>query len=126
MYVKIKNFTRLYKKWFPHVGTFAVVKKKSSGELRLLIKNNSPWGDYSTVCDSKALDVFIWLGRYLALKGKLPRHLALEEIAVGAQRTSKAIREVIATEIYQSIPHPSVAEFVEKLTEKPARNKENV
>lgn len=50
--------------------------------------------------DTHAKDVFVWFGRYLALKGKLPRNLALEEIAIGAQRTAKAIREVNAMEVF--------------------------
>ena len=102
-HVKLSNYNRLYQKWWPHVGRLAVVKKKTTGKLQLLIQNESMWGDYSTVCDTRAVDVFVWLGRYLALKGKLPRQIALEEIAVGAQRTSKAIREVIATEVFSEL-----------------------
>lgn len=87
------------KKWFHHVGTFYVVKKKN-GELKLK-GDFSP--DHAAISDSHIQDVFIWLGRYLALKGKLPRHIKLDEIAVGSQRTTKAIHSVMANEIYESI-----------------------
>lgn len=94
-----------YSKTLHHVGSFRVVKKrKGNGELRMIIER--PWWmvddnprEWTTLTDSHVKDVFVWLGRYLALKGKLPRNLSLEEIAVGAQRTAKAIREVNAVEI---------------------------
>lgn len=57
--------------------------------------------------DSHVKDAFVWLGRYLALKGKLPRNLTLEQIAVGAQRTAKAIREVNAVELLVNEVGPS-------------------
>lgn len=86
----------LRKKWFRHVGEFRLVKTKS-GEYRL--KCNGP--EYAAISDSHIKDVFIWLGRYLALKNKLPRHIRLEEIAVGSQRTTKAIQQTIGVEMYQ-------------------------
>jgi hypothetical protein len=77
-----------------------VVRKKSNGELRLIVAQER-YGDYASISDSHALDVFIWLGRYLAQKGKLPRHVILDEIAIRAQRVSKDIRAVVATEHFQ-------------------------
>lgn len=86
------------KKWFHHVGVLRVVKTKS-GELRMR-GPESP--EHACMGDRHLLDVFVWLGRYLALKGKLPKHVALEEIAVKAQRVPRAIREVVAAEIYDN------------------------
>ncbi len=60
-------------------------------------------GEWTTLTDCHVKDVFVWLGRYLALKGKLPRNMTLEQIAVGAQRTAKAIREVNACEMFAQI-----------------------
>lgn len=87
------------KKWFRHVGTLFIVKKPC-GEIR--IKGpHSP--EYSAMSDRNVQDVFIWLGRYLAMKGKLPRHIKLEEIAVGSSRTTQAIRSVVANEIFETL-----------------------
>ncbi len=96
-----KDVRFIYSKWFHHVGTMRAVVKKKSGEMILVFQDGIGGGEYDTITDSHALDVFIWLGRYLAKKGKLPRHLALDEIAVKIQRSSKDIRAVIATEHYQ-------------------------
>jgi len=71
-----------------------------SWELVMVSRDNQN-GEYSTIGDYHALEVFIWLGRYLAKKGKLPRHLALDATAVKAQRVSKDIRAIIATEHFQ-------------------------
>lgn len=91
-------------KTFHHVAVFRIVKKKEgNGELRMV--THSPWWagnerEWASLTDSHVKDVFVWLGRYLAMKGKLPRNFSLEEIAVGAQRTAKAIREINASEIF--------------------------
>lgn len=95
-----KVYSFMFQKRLRGFGGFIIAKNKKTGELRALENHGWPNG-YSTLTDSRLQDIFIWIGRYLALKGKLPRHLALEEIAVGAQRTSKAIREVIATEHFE-------------------------
>lgn len=95
-----RDISYIYSKWFHHMGTMRVVRKKSNSEL-ILVGDREPGSVFDTIGDSHALDVFIWLGRYLAKKGKLPRHLALDEIAVKVQRSSKDIRAVIATEHYQ-------------------------
>lgn len=108
--LKWSNTTKKFSKSLHHVGLFRVVKKKDgNGEYRMVVC--APWwsgvkDDWHTLTDTHVMDVFLWLGRYLALKGKLPRHLSLEAIAVGAQRTSKAIREVVATEIYAAARVP--------------------
>lgn len=91
-----------YSKWFHHFGTMRVVKKRSNGQLILVKDENHFYGEYRTITDSHARDVFVWLGRYLALKGRLPRHLTLEMVAVGSQRTTKAIREVVAMEVLKT------------------------
>lgn len=98
-----KDFNYVYSKWFHHIGTMRVVRKKTNGELRLIICHGFGTDDVHSLTDSHALDVFIWLGRYLAQKGKLPRHLALDETAVKAQRVSKDIRSIIANEHYQLV-----------------------
>lgn len=90
--------------WFHHVAVFRIVQKKEGNkELRMI--THSPWWmkddrEWASLTDSHVKNVFVWLGRYLAMKGKLPRNYSLEEIAVGAQRTAKAIREVNACEIF--------------------------
>lgn len=87
-------------KWFHHVGTLYVVKNKSTGELRMK-------GDFSqercAISDSHIKEVFIWLGRYLAIKGKLPRHISLDLIAAQSTRTTKGIREVMAKEMFEEL-----------------------
>jgi hypothetical protein len=50
--------------------------------------------------DSHVRDVFIWFGRYLAMKGKLPRSVLLDEVAVRSGRVTKDIRGVLAMEEY--------------------------
>ncbi len=94
------------KKWFHRVGTFRIVKPmRGKGDLRMVScqpRNFHGYDEWHTLTDSHVKDVFVWLGRYLAMKGKLPKNLALEEIAVGAQRTAKAIREVNAIDIYRN------------------------
>ena len=97
MKLERKQITRKFSKWFHHMGTMRVVVKRSTGEM-ILVSSEDRAGPYWSIADSHALDVFIWLGRYLALKGKLPRHLSLDGIAVATQRASKDIRAVIATE----------------------------
>lgn len=101
-----------YSKFLSHVGKFRVVKKKNgNGELRMVVE--APWwmtgkpDEWTTMTDTNVKDTFVWIGRYLALKGKLPRNLSLEEIAVGVQRTAKAIREVNAMEILAVEAGPS-------------------
>lgn len=95
----------VHSKWFHHVGTFKIRKRKN-GDLRLHIRD-SPMclgkGNEASLTDSHVKDVFVWLGRYLAIKGKLPKHLALEEIAVRSNRTTKAIRSVVANEVYNDV-----------------------
>lgn len=109
MSVKLKreNCWLKYSKTLHHVGTFRVVQKKEGNkELRMVI--HAPWWiagdkasrDWTSMTDTNVKDCFVWLGRYLALKGKLPRNVALEELAVGAQRISKGIREVNAMEVF--------------------------
>lgn len=101
-----QNCSLKFSKSLHHVGRFRVVKKiGGNGEFRMVIEE--PWWTrsktserWTTLTDSHVKDVFVWLGRYLALKGKLPRNLTLEQIAVGAQRTAKAIREVNACEMF--------------------------
>lgn len=57
---------------------------------------------HACIDDSNVKDVFVWLGRYLALKGKLPKHLNLDEIAIRAGRIKKDIHSHVAKEIYDS------------------------
>ena len=94
------KFSNRNKKWVHGMFTLVVGKNRQTGDLRVF---RNCWGseEYPTMTDGHMGDLFIWIGNYLALKGKLPRHMALDQIAVGAQRTSKAIREVIATEHFQ-------------------------
>lgn len=98
-----KNCHLKYSKWFHHIGTLRVVKKMGgNGELRMVIQDHPCGRDWITLTDTNVKDVFVWLGRYLALKGKLPKNIALEEIAVASQRITKSIREVNATDIYRN------------------------
>jgi hypothetical protein len=97
--IKPKKWKVVRKKWFHHVGTLRVVKTEK-GELRMRA-SGTPNDCYMT--DSNVRDVFIWLGRYLAEKGKLPRHIQLDQIAVATQRSSKDIRAVIANEVFDSV-----------------------
>lgn len=86
-------------KWFHHVGTFKVVRL-ANGETRLRGPHS-----HASYCigDRHVQDVFVWLGRYLASKGKLPRHVTLDELAVKSTSVGRGIRQVIATEHYASL-----------------------
>lgn len=86
------------------MGTMLMFRRKSDGMTCIVVKDD--FLKYRSITDSHLIDVFIWLGKYLARKGKLPRHMALDEIAVRTQRASKDIRAVIATEVFDAIaPH---------------------
>lgn len=120
-----------YSKSLHHVGKFRVVKKREgSKELRMVIarpwwSQESPHEDWNALTDTHVKDVFVWLGRYLALKGKLPRNHTIEEIAVSSQRTSKALRELNACEIFAH--HPSGIELEQASPTQPsdAKQEEN-
>lgn len=90
-----------YKKWFPHIGTFRAIKKKTNGELRLFVDIGS--GEYSSVTDSQVKDMFLWFGRYLAFKGKLPNNIKLAETSVLAGRVKTQIMEVVAMNVYEDL-----------------------
>lgn len=97
--------------WFHHVAKLRIVRKRTGTEAMRMVACNEPtkFGgreEWITIKDSHLKHVFVWIGRYLAKKGQLPRNYTLEEIAVGAQRTSKAIREVNAVEIFQQESRP--------------------
>lgn len=90
-----------FSKWFPHVGTFRVIQKHTNGELRLYVseKGGVP-KEYSSITDSKAMDMFIWLGRYLALKGKLPADTKLLEASVLANQVATDMRQALTRYVY--------------------------
>lgn len=96
-----RDFNKVGSKWFHHMGTMSVFRRKSDG-MTCVVVPQGDFGKYRSINDCHLLDVFIWLGKYLARKGKLPRHLALDEIAIKTQRASKDIRAVIATEIFDA------------------------
>lgn len=92
-----------FSKWFPRLGKFRVVKKKTTGELRLFISLGNGFDrKYDSVTDSRAMDLFIWLGRYLALKKKLPSAISLNETAILSGRVERQIREVMANDVYNN------------------------
>jgi hypothetical protein len=86
----------IYKKWVHHLGTLKVVKWNNDIRMR---GEYSP--DHACMTDGHIMEVFIWLGRYLAMKGKLPRHMALEECAIRSNFNAKEIRKVIAKEVWE-------------------------
>ena len=94
-----------FTKWFPNVTTFKVVKKKSNGELRMYVHTGS--NEYSSMPDSNVKAMFLWLGRYLAMKGKLPKHIKLAETAVLSGRVKTQLMEVLASEVFDSLNDPT-------------------
>lgn len=94
--MKPKKHKTIYKKWVHHVGTLRVVEFKKQIRMR---GEHSP--DHACMSDYHIMDVFIWIGRYLAMKGKLPKHMALEECAIKSNQVARQVRAVIAKEVWE-------------------------
>lgn len=91
-------------KWIRRTGVRLAVYANEEGGINCFTGNEE---NPQVLTDGALLDLFIWLGRYLAEKRKLPRHLNLELIAQGANRTSRELRTLIAMETLEDAQKPS-------------------